>query len=159
MKLRSVLKYFFCLLVFFCACRSKKIKTTKVKPEEKTAFYDLKFKHDSIQKKSIITINAIKVIDNKISYVLDDELAKKPSFVSIEITDKDKNTIKAYADHPLYRRFDLYEETGKIESKLVSLSEADMTIRVPYYSAYEKIKITETVNRTQTQVTILKNEK
>ncbi len=107
----------------------------------------------------MITINSIKIVDNKINYVPEEEMMKKPSFVSIEITDKDKNTIKAYAEHPLYRRFDLYEETGKIESKLVSLPEADMTIRVPYYSPYEKIKITETINSVQTLVTILKHEK
>jgi hypothetical protein len=141
------------------SCRTKKIKSTQLKPEEKTAFYDLKFKYDSILKKSIITLNSIKIIDQKINYVPDEQASKKLSFVYIEITDKDKNTIKAYAEHPLYRKFDVYEETGKIESKLVSLPEADMTIRVPYYSPYEKIKITEAINRTQTLTTILKNEK
>lgn len=141
------------------ACKPQKIKSTKTRAEEKTAFYDFKFRYDSVHKKSIITINNIKVIENKINYLIDEEASKKQSSVCIEITDKDKNIIKAYAEHPLYRKFDLYEESGKIEAKLVSLPEADMTIRVPYYSPYTKIKITETVNKTQTQVTTLKNEK
>lgn len=141
------------------ACKSKKIKTTKVKPEEKTAFYDFKFKQDSINKKTIITINSIKVVDNKIAYAIDESAKEKESSVCIEIADKDGNNITAYIEHPLYRKFDVYEEGGKIEAKLVSLSEADMTIRVPYYSPYEKIKLTETINKTKTLVTILKHEK
>lgn len=126
---------------------------------EKTAFYDFKFKHDSLSKKTIITINSIKVADTKINYVIDNAAKENQSFVYIEIKDRDGNEIKAYAEHPLYRKFDLYEESGKIESKLVSLSEADMTIRVPYYSPHEKIKITETINKTQTLITTIKHEK
>lgn len=99
------------------------------------------------------------MVDNKIAYTIDEAAKEKESNAVIEIADKDGNSIKAYIEHPLYRKFDVYEEGGKIEAKLVSLSEADMTIRVPYYSPYEKIKITETINRTKTLVTILKHEK
>ncbi len=99
------------------------------------------------------------MVDSKIAYAIDEAAKEKESYVLIEIKDKAGNMIEAHAEHPLYRKFDVYEESGKIESKLVSLSEADMTIRVPYYSPYEKIKITETINRTQTLVTILKHEK
>lgn len=91
--------------------------------------------------------------------MIDETPKENASYVCFEIKDKDGNDIKAYMAHPLYRKFDVYEESGKIESKLVSLSEADMTIRVPYYSPYEKIKITETINRTQTLTTTLKHEK
>jgi intein/homing endonuclease len=142
-----------------CACKPQKIKTTKTKAEEKTAFYDFKFINDSIHKKSMITLTGVKVVDTKIAYTVDENAKERPSFVLIEIRDKDNNEIKAYMEHPLYRKFDVYEENGKIESKLVSLSEADMIIRVPYYSPYEKIKITETINNNQTLVTILKHEK
>ncbi len=147
------------MLTALSACQTKKIKTTKTRSEEKTAFYDFKFKHDSLTKKTVITINNIKVVDTKINYLIDEEAARKQSYLFIEIKDKEGNVIKAYLEHPLYRKFDVYEESGKIESKLVSLSEADMAIRVPYYSPYEKIKITETINKTQTLETILKNEK
>lgn len=141
------------------SCISHKVKNIKIKPDERTAFYDFKFRLDTINRKTTITINNIKIVDNKIAYLMDETYKDKTSYVLIEIEDKEGNDIKAYAEHPLYRRFDVYEENGKIDSKLVSLSEADLVVRVPYYSPYEKIKITETINRTQTLVTILKHEK
>lgn len=148
-----------CLLSVFFACTQRKIKTTKKPGAEKTAFYDLKFKYDSINKKSNISINSIKLADVKINYSIDEAARQKPSYVWIEITDSEGNQINACIEHPLYRKFDVYDESGKIESKLVSLTEADMTIRVPYYAPYKKIKLTETINGIQTMVTVLKNEK
>lgn len=161
-ELRKHNIYIFTTLIFasvLFACKPAKINTAKTNPEEKTAFYDFKFKHDSINKKTIISINGIKIVDAKVAHTLDETAKEKGSYVCFEIKDKNGNEIKTCIEHPLYRKFDVYEESGKIESKLVSLSEADMTIRVPYYSPYEKIKITETINQTQTPVTILKHEK
>ena len=85
----------FYLALFCFACQSKKIKSSQTKPEEKTAFYDFKFKHDSINKKTTITINSIKVIDSKIAYAINETAKEKPSFVYIEIKDKEGNEIKA----------------------------------------------------------------
>jgi len=101
----------------------------------------------------------VKVADVKINQVPDEEAARKRSNIKIQITDKEKNTVITYIEHPLYRRFDVYEESGKIESKLVSLPEADMTIRVPYYVPYSKIELTETIDGKQGQSVVLKNEK
>jgi 5-bromo-4-chloroindolyl phosphate hydrolysis protein len=141
------------------SCLERKITGTEEVPREKTAFYNFKFRYDSLDKKTIISINSIKVVDQKINYLADEDAAKKNSNIHFEITDRNGNIIRAYIEHPLHRRFDVYEENGKIDSKMVSLPEADMTIRVPYYSPFKKIKITETINQTQTLITVLKDEK
>jgi hypothetical protein len=99
------------------------------------------------------------VVDHKIDYVVDETAAKNNPNVLFEILDSNGNSIKAFTEHPLYRKFDVYEENGKIDAKMVSLPGAEMTIRVPYYSPFKKIKITETINQTQTLVTVLKDEK
>ncbi|MBP7809402.1 MAG: hypothetical protein KA163_08920 [Bacteroidia bacterium] len=156
-KLATAFAITICL--FGLSCQSKKINSTPAKANEKTAFYDFKFIWDSISKKSQITVNTINVANTKSNFTQNNQGATLPNNVLIEITDKDGNNIKEHAEHPLAKKYDVFSENGEIEAKLVSLPEGNFIIRVPYYSDWKKIKITETIKGVKQTAIILKNEK
>ncbi|MES2514803.1 MAG: hypothetical protein V4580_11695 [Bacteroidota bacterium] len=134
------------LTVCLLACRAKPAPPQVM---EQTAFYTLSLTRDTIKKNTTFTITKVQIAHTKINYHIDEQQAKNPHFLSIEITDKSNHVIHAFTDHPLYKRFDLYQESGEIESKSISLQQGETVFRVPYFSEYKKIKITETINFTQ----------
>jgi len=138
------------------ACRTKQAIS---KPIEKTAFYTLTELKDSVTKKTTFKITNIQIADTKINYRVDEDKAKDPYYLKIEITDKSKMVTNAIAEHPLFKRFDLYSESGEIESKSISLQQGEVTFRVPYFSDYKKIKITEVINRTEQKPITITHEK
>lgn len=156
-KLVTTLAITICL--FGLSCKSKKINSTPSIANEKTAFYDFKFIWDSINKKSQITLNTINVANAKSKFTQNKQDAALSNNVLIEITDKGGNNIKEQTEHPLAKKYDVFSENGEIEAKLVSLPEGNTIIRVPYYSDWKKIKITETIKGVKQTAIILKNEK
>ncbi len=137
----------------FVACRTT--KSAPVNIIEKTAFYTLKVTKDTIKNTTTFSIIKIQLADVKLNYKIDVNQSKNPNFLKIEIVDKNKNVINAFTEHPLFKRFDLYRESGEIESKSISLQQGEVVLRVPYFADYKKMNITETVNFKQlNQVTI-----
>ena len=139
------------------SCKTSKVNTTLTDVQEKTAFYDFSFKYDTVNKKSVITLQGVKEVDVRAKRDNNEEAKNKPYYIEIEIKDKNNNLITVFAEHPLFRKFDVYEESGKIEAKLVYLPEGSLTIRVPYFVPYKTIKLTEHTDKTF--ITIIKNEK
>lgn len=146
----------FALALLALSCKTKK---TIVSPIEKTAFYTLKLNRDTVKKETTFSVVSVQIADAKLKYRIDEKQTKNPNFLRIEITDKNKNIITAITEHPLFKRFDLYSESGEIESKSISLQQGESTFRVPYFSDYKKIKIIETINFIQSKQIIITNEK
>ena len=137
----------------FVACRTT--KSTPVNVIEKTAFYTLKVTKDTIKNITTFSVTTIQLADVKLNYKIDENQSKNPNFLKIEIVDENKNIIHAFTEHPLFKRFDLYRESGEIESKSISLQQGEVVIRVPYFADYKTMNITETVNfKPLKQVTI-----
>lgn len=155
-----IINYILPLLVCFVlfSCKAKKIKA-KDTVLEKTAFYTLKVVNDSVKKVRNFSVVKIDVVNTKINYWVDESKLTEPNFLKLEIIDKKDKTIKVFAEHPLFKRFDLYSESGQIESKLISLQQGEVVLRVPYFYDYKKIVITETVNRIASKQIIITNEK
>ena len=144
------------MAICFWACRAKPAPPPII---EQAAFYTLSLNKDTVKKITTFKITNIKIVNTKINYHIDDQQAKNPNFLKIEITDKSKHVITAFTEHPLYKRFDLYQESGEIESKSISLQQGETIFRVPYFSDYKNIKITETVNFKETKQITIDNEK
>lgn len=142
--------------LFFLSCKATKVVEV---PVEKMAFYTLKVNRDTIKKETTFSVASVQVADAKLNYKLDTKQAKNPDFLKIEIIDKNERVISVLTEHPLFKRFDLYSESGEIESKSISLQQGEVTFRVPYYTDYKTIKITETINFKQSKQIILKHEK
>ncbi len=138
------------------ACKTKPAPPKLV---EKTAFYTLSVIRDSVKRTTAFSITKVQIANTKINYKIDDHYAKDANFLKIEIMDKSEHVIHAFTDHPLYKRFDLYQESGEIESKSISLQQGETVFRVPYFSEYKKIKITETINFKETKQITINHEK
>ena len=137
----------------FVGCHTT--KSTPLKVVEKTAFYTLKVSKDTIKNITTFSVTTIQLADVKLNYKIDEQQSKNPHFLKIEIIDENKNSIHAFTEHPLFKRFDLYRESGEIESKSISLQQGEVVLRVPYFADYKKINITETINfKPLNQVTI-----
>jgi len=146
-------------LLLFSVCKAKKVKTQAVPAEEKSAFYTFDATRDTVKKKTTFTLKSVTVANAKIKYKVDEARTKEPSYLKIEVTDQNNQTIKAVTEHPLFKRMEVFEETGQIESKLISLQHAEFTLRIPYFEAYKKITIVEVINFKEASSIILKNEK
>lgn len=98
----------------------------------------------------------VNVVDSKVRHVIDVAKTKEPNFLKIQILYTNNKVVDLVTEHPLYKRFDLYSESGKIESKLISLSQDLLIFRAPYFDQYKKITILETINFKQSAPIILK---
>ncbi len=139
------------------ACRTA--KSTPLNVVEKTAFYTIKAIKDTIKNTTTFSVTTIQIADTKINYKIDANQSKNPYFLKIEIVDKNNTIINAFTEHPLFKRFDLYRESGEIESKSISLQQGEVVLRVPYFSDYKKMNITETVNFKQLKQVTITHEK
>ena len=139
------------------ACRAA--KSTPLNVVEKTAFYTIKAIKDTIKNTTTFSVTTIQIADTKINYKIDANQSKNPYFLKIEIVDKNNTIINAFTEHPLFKRFDLYRESGEIESKSISLQQGEVVLRVPYFSDYKKMNITETVNFKQLKQVTITHEK
>jgi hypothetical protein len=139
------------------ACRTK--KPIPQKSIEKTAFYTIELSKDTVKKTTAFSIKKVQIVNAIINYKPDKDKAKNPYYLKIEITDKDKNIRYVLTEHPLYKRFDIYSENGEIESKSISLQQGEVTFKIPYFSEYKKIKLTEFVNSVEVNTLIINNEK
>lgn len=147
---------FFCLvgLSFFLSCKTNK---EALNLKEKMAFYTLSAIKDTIKHSISFKVTKVQIIDQVLNKRLDENQSHNPYYLSIQLIDKQKNSFQVFTEHPLYKRFDLYEESGEIQSKSISLQQGEVTFRVPYYTDYKKIKINETVNfKKQKTITLKK---
>lgn len=147
-----------CSALLFACCTSR-VKTQSIEPEEKSAFYTLSITRDSITKVTKAAITRLIVVDSRIRYQPDEAKTREPHYLSIEILYKNSRVVQAYTEHPLHKRFDLYSESGQIESKLISLQQGEVVFRVPYFGEYKKITVVETVDRKPLPALYLKHEK
>ena len=127
------------------SCKAKQAGQAAA-PEEKCAFYNIKLTRDSVLNKTSAEITHVNIVDTKVRYVPDESKASEPSFLKIIIIHPGDKKTYAYTEHPLYKRLDLYSESGKIESKSISLSQGQVFLRIPYFGKFKKMIITETVN-------------
>jgi hypothetical protein len=146
------------LVLAFLACTSKKTVIDNSIIPEKTAFFTLNAVRDSAQKITRFFVTNVNVVNTKINYTIDKSKAKNSNFLKIQITYTNNMIIDAIMDHPLFKRFEIYSETGEIESKSISLQQGQVTLRVPYFESYKKIKVTEIINFVEEKQIILKNE-
>ncbi|MCC6182373.1 MAG: hypothetical protein IT237_11125 [Bacteroidia bacterium] len=148
--------YIVICVVLFTACVSLKEKPL---PIEKTAFYTFSIQRDTIKNQSQFKVLDVQIADTKINYHLNKAIEKEPYYIRLNIIDESKHQITALVSHPLYKRFDLYSETGEIESKSVKLQNAEFVLRVPFFSSYKTITFTETINFVNQKPITLKYEK
>lgn len=144
-------------LLLLTACKTKKV-TPAVLPE-KTAFYTIEALRDTVKQITSFKVVSVTVVDAKHNYHADEAKAKTRDFLKIEIMGKQAPPIIAYSGHPLFKKFDLYEQTGEITSKLISLQKGQVTVRVPWFEAYQSVRITETINFKTAQPIVLRHEK
>ncbi|MES2132622.1 MAG: hypothetical protein V4506_09735 [Bacteroidota bacterium] len=136
----------FIAIVVLVACKAKKVKAVTEPLPEKAAFYTIEALRDTVKKVTDFKLLKVTVVDTKIKYNADFTKTKNPDFLKIEITGKQSEPIIVYTEHPLFKKFDLYSDSGEIASKLISLQKGQVTFRVPYFEEYKIIKITETIN-------------
>lgn len=141
--------------IFLCSCKTAKVAGSLA---EKTAFYTLTVIKDTVKNTTAFKVTNIQVANSVLNKRSTDHQAHNPNYLYVQVIDQQKNIYEVYTEHPLYKRFDLYEESGEITSKSISLQQGDVTFRVPYYSNYKKIKISETVNFETKKTIIIKNE-
>jgi len=157
-------KFFFpvvCLVLcmsLFLFCKAKRVKPKAAEAQEQSAFYSFSALRDTVKRQTSFTLKNVTVANAKIKYNVDDAKTKLPSYLKIEIIDKNNKTVLAFAEHPLFKRMEVFNESGQIDSKLISLQEGEFTLRVPYFEAYKKIKITEVINFKESLPILLKNE-
>lgn len=132
------------VLIALTACKARKVPPQEL--PEKTAFYTIEATRDTVKQVTTFKLIKVMVVDTKINYHADEAKAKSRDFLKIEILTKQSAPVIAYSEHPLLKKFDLYEQTGEISSKLISLPKGQVTVRVPYREAHTVIRITETVN-------------
>lgn len=146
-------------LIFMGACRSQsQPKTQAVQEQERCGFFTIRLERDTVTNKTTASLSDLKVVDTKVRYVLDEAKSHEPNFLKIEVIYSD-HKINAFTEHPLYKRLDLYSESGKIESKSISLSQGEVFLRIPYFGAYKRINIVPTVNFKELPAIIIRNEK
>lgn len=150
------LLYVLMALLVFTAC-----KTPKAAPlvlPEKTAFYTIEASRDTAKQVTTFKVLQVTVVDTKINYRADEAKAKSRDYLKVEIMTKHSAPVIAYTEHPLFKKFDLYEQTGEISSKLISLPKGQVTVRVPYTEDDTAIRITETINFKAGKPVIVKHE-
>lgn len=98
----------------------------------------------------------VNVVNSKLRYFIDENKKKEPNYLHFTITYKNGKVIEANTEHPLFKRFDLYSESGKIESKSISLSQGEVFLRVPYFGKYKRISITEIINFKERPVIVIR---
>ncbi|MBL7932309.1 MAG: hypothetical protein JNL60_10420 [Bacteroidia bacterium] len=145
----------FAQLIVFCSCKVKEIKKQEM-AEEQCAFITIKASRDSIADKTTFRITNINVVNSKIRYVVDENKKREPNFLHITINYKNGKVIEANTEHPLFKRLDLYSESGKIEAKSISLSQGELFLRVPYFGKYKSIQIAETINFKERPIVVIK---
>jgi hypothetical protein len=136
-------------------------KTPKAAPAvlpEKTAFYTIEATRDTVKQVTTFKVLKVTVVDTRINYRADEAKAKSRDYLKLEIITKHSAPVVAYSEHPLFKKFDLYEETGEISSKLISLPKGQVTVRVPYTEDYIAVGITETINFKAGKPVIVKHE-
>lgn len=148
-----------CSTALLFACRAKRVKTKKPAAVEQSAFFTLSLSRDTVAKQTSARIKNVTVVDAKTRYMPDEAKAKEPNFLRIEVIYKNDQVLQAITEHPLYKRFDLYSESGQIESKLISLPQGEVIFRLPYFEEYKRIRIVETIGYKESPPIILKHEK
>jgi hypothetical protein len=160
LKCRKIMTSLSCLLfVVQLMLSCKPPKAAAAEPVEKTAFFTILLTRDSVAKKTGVELKNINVVDQKIRYNIDEGQSQNPYFLKIEIEYKNGRVITAFTEHPLFKHLEIYSESGKIESKLIPLSQGEVTVRVPYFEKYKKITVIETVNFKEVKPITVKNEK
>lgn len=160
--MKQIIKHrftWFGLMALFALAACKTRKETPIVLPEKTAFYTIEATRDTVQQLTSFRVLKVTVVDTKINYRIDEVKAKSRDFLKFEIITKNGEPVIAYSEHPLFRKFDLYEETGEISSKLISLPKGQVTLRVPYHENYTSLKVTETINFKAGKPVIVKHEK
>ena len=126
---------------------------------EKTAFYTLKVMYDSVKHQTRYAVKSITIIDKATKAQSNLRYEQSPDYLKITVIDKLKHNYNVVTEHPLYKHVELFSESGEIESKSVSLPQGEVTFRIPYYTAFKKIKITEVKNFKKQKTVIIKHEK
>lgn len=148
----------FLALIGLLSCKVKKEEITE-NPVEKTAFYTIKVLNDSVKNVRNFSVLKVDIANTKINYREDESKQTEANFLELEVVDKKGKVIKVFTEHPLFKRVDLYSESGQIESKLISLQQGELVFRIPYFYDYKKIIIRETVNRVPSKQITLTSEK
>lgn len=152
--------FLICLALSFAACKTRKREPATFKlPAERTAFYTIEATRDSVKQKTEFRLLKMQVVDTKVNFRSEEEKASNPWHLKIEIVNKNAPAVTVYAEHPLFRRVDLFSESGEISSKFLSLPRGQFTLRVPYFEEYKKFTITETVGSKQADAIQLNHEK
>ena len=147
----------FMALLLLNACKTG--KTAPLVLPEKTAFYTIEALRDTVKQVTSFKVVNVTVVHSKHNYRADEAKAKTRDFLKIEIMGKQLPPIIAYSEHPLFKKFDLYEQTGEITSKLISLQKGQVTVRVPWFETYQSVRITETINFKTANPIVLRHEK
>lgn len=145
--------FIFCISLFFCK------QTIAQEIKQKTAFYTIKLVYDSLKQKTSFTVKNVVVIDKVTKEQSNIRHLQSPDYLKIVIIDKSKHQSHLITEHPLHKHMELFSESGEIESKSISLPEGEVTFRVPYYSVFKKIKITEVKGLKKQRAVIIKHEK
>lgn len=146
-------------LLCFCTCSHKKVTKQYVPPEEQSAFYTFSATRDTVKNLTVFALKNITLVNTKIKYKVDEAKAKEPYYLRVQIIGNSDNMVQAVIEHPLYKRMEVFSEEGQIESNLISLPQAEFTLRIPYFEEHKKIKIMEVINFKESSPIILKNEK
>lgn len=149
-----------CVILSMAACKTRRPEPATLQlPAERTAFYTIEAIRDSVKQKTDFRLLKMQVVDTKVNFRTEEEKATNPWHLKIEIVNKTAPTITVYSEHPLFRRIDLFSESGEISSKFLSLPKGQFTLRVPYVEEYKKFIITETVGSKQADPIYLNHEK
>ena len=156
--MKPIIHYILSGLIAFMALTACKARKVPPPPPEKTAFYTIEATRDTMKQVTRFKVLQVTIVDTKINYRADEARAKGRDFLKFEIMTKHSTPVIAYSEHPLFKKFDLYEESGEISSKLISLPKGQVTLRVPYTEDYTSIGITETINFKAGKPVIVKHE-
>ena len=150
-------------LVFFCFVillfQNLNAQNKNQRPVEKTAFYTIKATYDSVKNKTTYVVKSINVIDKATKPQSNIRHEQTPDYLKITVIDKSKHASSIITEHPLRKHVELFSESGEIESKSISLQQGEVIFKIPYYTPFKKIKITEVRNFKKTKTVIVKHEK
>lgn len=144
-------------VMIVAACKTPKVAPTVL--PEKTAFYTIEATRDTVKQLTTFRVLKATIVDTRINYHADEAKVKSRDYLKIVIVTKHSAPVVAYSEHPLFKKLDLYEESGEISSKLISLPKGQVTVRVPCNEEYSTITITETINFNPAKPVTLKHEK
>ena len=142
----------FAFILYFSACKTPKDlsnKETQLQP--KIAFFVFTVNKDSGSNNLNVILKDKIITEGKLKTQEEYTANSFPNALQLVFYNGKSMVKEIFIEHPLYKRVDVYQENGKIESKSFNLMKVDFSIRTGWTGDVNKLFIYEYINREKTK--------